>query len=114
MKNVSIDPNMSDLIFCGSRDEKGNLQTFRHTQNQRRLETRTKKYTQIIDKVNKESKINNQTIKQIESTLSVLNSKTVNYDEFKKYIIEKNKVNKLLYEHYQQDFFRKFKLNRFI
>ncbi len=114
MKNVSLDPGCSDLVYCGSRDEKDNLETFRYTQNQRRLETRTKKYTKITHEVNKETKINNQTVKQIESTLSVLNSKTVDYNDFKKYIIEKNKVNKLLYEHYQQDFFRKFKLNRFI
>ncbi len=114
MKNVSIDPNYSDLIFCGSRDEKGNLQTFRYTQNQRRLETRTKKYTKITHEVNSKTKINNQTVKQIESTLSVLNSKTVNFEEYKKYIKEKNKVNKILYEHYQQEFFRKFKLNRYI
>jgi hypothetical protein len=40
----------------------------------------------ITEKVNTEAKINNQTIKQIESTLSILNSKKVNYDEFKKRI----------------------------
>jgi predicted metallopeptidase len=115
MKIVTIDPNDGgDLIYCASKDEKGNLETFRYTQNQRRLETRTKKYMKITEKVNNETKINKQTIKQIESTLSVFNSKTVNYDEFKKYIQEKNKVNKTLYEHYQQEFFRKFKLNKFI
>ena len=115
MKIITIDPNDGgDLIYCGSKDEKGNLETFRYTQNQRRLETRTKKYMKITEKVNSESKINNQTIKQIETTLSVLNSKTVNYNEFKKYITEKNKVNKILYAHYQQEFFRKFKLNKYI
>ena len=115
MKIITIDPNDGgDLIYCGSKDEKGNLETFRYTQNQRRLETRTKKYVKITEKVNSETKINNQTIKQIESTLSVLNSKTVNYEEFKKYVTEKNKVNKILYEHYQQEFFRKFKLNKYI
>ena len=114
MKVVSIDPGCSDLIYCGSRDENGNLQTFRYTQNQRRLETRTKKYSKIIEKVNNETKINNQTIKQIESTISTLNSKTINYEEFKKYIKEKNKINNILYKHYQQEYFRKFKLNRFI
>ena len=113
-KIVSVDPNRSDLIYCGSKDKNGKLETFRYTQNQRRLETRTKKYMKITDKVNKETKINNQTIKQIESTLSVLNSKTVNYDDFKKYVKEKNKVNNVLYDHYQQEFFRKFKLNKFI
>jgi len=115
MKIVTIDPNDGgDLIYCGSKNENDELETFRYTQNQRRLETRTKKYMKITEKVNTETKINNQTIKQIESTLSILNSKTVNYEEFKKYILEKNKVNKTLYEHYQQEFFRKFKLNKFI
>jgi hypothetical protein len=115
MKIITIDPNDGgDLIYCGSKNKNNKLETFRYTQNQRRLETRTKKYIKITEKVNTETKINNQTIKQIESTLSVLNSKTVNLDEFKKYIQEKNKVNKLLYEHYQQEFFRKFKLNKFI
>jgi len=115
MKIVTIDPNDGgDLIYCGSKNENDELETFRYTQNQRRLETRTKKYMKITEKVNNETKINNQTIKQIESTLSVLNSKTVNYEEFKKYVTEKNKVNKILYTHYQQEFFRKFKLNKFI
>jgi hypothetical protein len=115
MKVVTIDPNDGgDLIYCSSKNENEELETFRYTQNQRRLETRTKKYMKITEKVNGETKINNQSIKQIESILSILNSKTVNYEEFKKYILEKNKVNKTLYEHYQQEFFRKFKLNKFI
>ncbi len=41
-KIVCIDPGCSDLIYCGSKDENDKLQTFRYTQNQRRLETRTK------------------------------------------------------------------------
>jgi outer membrane biosynthesis protein TonB len=104
------------------------FKSFRYTYNQRRLEIITKKYMKITkkvksqkskvksqkskvksqkskvksqkSKVNIESKINNQTIKQIESTLSILNSKTFNYEEFKKYILEKNKVNETLYKHY--------------
>jgi len=113
-KVVVADPNKSDIIYCGSKDDKGNLETFRYTQNQRRLEIGTKKYRKIIHNVNTETKINNKTIKEIESSLSLLNSKTVNYEEFKKYVSEKNKVNNILYAHYQQEFFRKFKLNTFI
>jgi hypothetical protein len=113
MKVVCTDPNYSDLIYCGSKDENGNLQTFRYTQNQRRLETRLKKYNKIIDKINKETKIENQSIKEIETELSVLNSKTCNYDKFMYYCIEKNNINYKLYSHYEQNFFRKFKLNRF-
>lgn len=113
-KIVAIDPNHSDLMYCGSKDDNDNLQTFRYTQNQRRLESRNKKYTKITDEVSKETIIENKTIKEIESKLSSLNSKTINFNEFKKYITEKNKTNNLLYEHYQQNFFRKFKLNRYI
>ena len=113
MKIVCADPNYSDLIYCGSKDENGNLQTFRYTQNQRRLETRLKKYNKIIDKINKETKIENQTIKEIETELSVLNSKTCDYEKFMYYCMEKNNINYKLYSHYEQTFFRKFKLNRF-
>ena len=112
-KFVVADPNKSDIIYCKSKNNDGKLETFRYTQNQRRLEIGTKKYRKIINKVNTETKIDNKTIKEIETTLSLFNSKTVNYDEFKKYIIEKNKVNNKLFNHYQQTFFRKFKLNTY-
>ena len=112
-KVICIDPNYSDLIYCGSKDDKGNLQTFRYTQNQRRVETRMKKYNKIINSVNKKTKYNEKTVKEIETILSKFNSKTINYDKFKEYIIEKNKLNKILYDHYQKKIFRKLKLNRF-
>jgi len=112
-KIVCVDPGCSDLIYCGSKDNDGNLETFRYTQNQRRLETRTKKYNKIIDNINKKTKINTQTVKELETILSKHNSKTINYEKFREYIIEKNKLNKLLYDHYQQKLFRKLKLNRF-
>jgi hypothetical protein len=67
MKVVVADPNKFDLIYCGSKDENDNLETFRYTQNQRRLETRNKKYSKIIDKANKETKIEDKLIKEIEA-----------------------------------------------
>ena len=113
MKIVCCDPGKSDILYCGARDENGKLETFRYTQNQRRLETRNKKYNKIIDNINKETKINEISIKGIETTLSVLNCKTCNYEKFKTYCIEKNKINNTLYAHYDQSFFRKFKLNAY-
>ena len=113
MKVVCADPGMSDLLYFGSYNDKNELETFRYTQNQRRLETRNKKYNKIIDKVNKETFIDNKTIKELETTLSNLNSKSCNYEKFKLYCIEKNKINNQLYNHYEQSFFRKFKLNAF-
>jgi hypothetical protein len=72
-----------------------------------------KKYSKIKDKLNKETIINEKSVKELETTLSSLNSKTCNYDKFKTYCIEKNKINYQLYLHYEQSFFRKFKLNAF-
>ena len=113
-KFVCIDPGCSDLIYCGSKDENDKLQTFRYTQNQRRLETRTKKYNKIIEEVNNTTFINGKNIKEIESVLSHHNKRTCHYEKFKNYLIEKNKLNLLLFSHYEKTFFRKFKLNRYI
>uniref|UniRef100_A0A6C0AEZ4 Uncharacterized protein n=1 Tax=viral metagenome TaxID=1070528 RepID=A0A6C0AEZ4_9ZZZZ len=113
-KVICIDPGYSDIIYCGAKNEKGDLQTFRYTQNQRRLETKSKKYNKIIEEINTETKISNKSIKEIETKLSKLNSKTINFEKFYKYCIKKNKLNSKLYQHYQQRIFRKLKLNRFI
>jgi hypothetical protein len=112
-KIVCVDPGCSDLIYCGSKDD-DNLETFRYTQNQRRLETRTKKYNKIIEEVNNTTFINGKNIKEIESVLSSHNKRTCDYDKFKNYLIEKNKLNLLLFSHYEKTFFRKFKLNTYI
>ena len=56
---------MSDLLYCGSKDENDKLQTFRYTQNQRRLETRTKKYNKIIEEVNNTTFINGKILKKL-------------------------------------------------
>ena len=58
---VCIDPNLSDLMYC--MDKEGNK--FRYTQNQRRLETRKKKYANIIDKINSRTMISEITFKKI-------------------------------------------------
>ena len=114
MKVVCADPGLSDLLYFGSYNDKNELETFRYTQNQRRLETRTKKYNKIIEEVNNTTFINGKNIKEIESVLSSHNKRTCDYDKFKNYLIEKNKLNLLLFSHYEKTFFRKFKLNRYI
>jgi hypothetical protein len=49
-------------------------------------------------------------LSDLKKTLSNLNSKSCNYEKFKLYCIEKNKINNQLYTHYEKSFFRKFKL----
>ena len=112
-KIVCADPNYADLIYCGAKNKDNNLETFRYTQNQRRLETGKKKYMKIIEKENKKVKINDKTIKEVESELTNYTAKTNSYAKFKEYLKVKNRVNLTLFEHYQKEYFRKFKLNRF-
>jgi len=113
-KIVCADPGFSDLIYCGAKDKDGNLETFRYTQNQRRLETRKKKYMKIIESENNKVKIKRKTIKKIESELTNYTAKTNSYDKFKEYLTAKNRINLTLFSHYEKEYFRKFKLNRFI
>ena len=115
-KVVAIDPGMADLIYCGSKDKDNKLETFRYTQNQRRLETRNKKYNKITDKINKEKILvsNKKTVKETETELSKFNKKSINQNDFTNYTKKKNETNKLLENHYQQKLFRKLKFNRFI
>lgn len=113
-KIVCIDPNYSDLIYCGSKDDNDVLQTFRYTQNQRRMETRVKKYSKIINDINNKTIIDGKNVKELETILSSYNKKTCNYEKFINYITQKNKLNYLLYYHYHKVLFRKFKLNRYI
>jgi hypothetical protein len=113
-KVVCADPNMSDLIYCGWKDENDKLITFRYTQNQRRVETRMKKYQKIRNTINKETWIETNTVEELQSVLSSKNCKVCNYDKFKEYCILKNALNSQLYTHYEQRVFRKLKFHTFI
>ena len=113
-KVVCIDPNYSDLIY--GVDENGNK--FRYTRNQRRLETRTKKYSKIIKKINDEKKIKNTkgdeiSITKIQNELSKLNSKICELDKFLKYVKNRNIIEIVIREHYRNEIFRKLKMNRY-
>ena len=126
---VCLDPNMNDIFYAVSKeikpkiivDDNNRLRleneeeiiTFRYTQNQRRLETRNKKYNKLQDKINKDKKINNKTVKEIETELSKFNSKTCDFNNFISYCKKKNEINRLLFLHYQEEVFRKLKFNRY-
>ena len=114
MKVVCADPGHSDLIYYASKTEDGRLEIFRYTQNQRRHETRLKKYGKIINKLNNDFIIEGKTVIELETQLSFHNSKTCSYDKFVAFCTLKNKINNLLLPHYTESLFRKLKLNRFI
>ena len=107
---VTIDPNKSDLMYC--MDKNGNK--FRYTQNQRRKETRKKKYMKIREEIKINEEINGKTMKELESELSSYNSKTCDYNEFEKYLKKKNSINRLLFDVYEDEIHRKLKFNAYI
>jgi len=126
-KVVGIDPNKSDLIFCS---DENNI-TFRYTQNQRRKETKIKRFRDILQhnkKVTEVLFLTNvscdkniiikqeilQNIEEVESVLSSYNKKTLDFNAFKEYIKNKNAVNNVLNDFYQNKLYRKQKLWSFI
>jgi len=111
-KIVAIDPNMSDLVYCVDGDTK-DRNFYRYTQNQRRKETKQKKYSKIILEYKKE-KIEGKTIIEWETELSLFNRKSLNIKEFKKYIKKKNEINDKLMKFYEKFIFRKLKLNSYL
>lgn len=111
-KIVACDPNMSDLLCCVDGTTK-DRNFFRYTQNQRRKETKQKKYQKIVLEY-KQQKIGSKTVIEWETELSKYNRKTLNIKEFKKYVKQKNKLNAKLFEFYQKFVFRKLKLNGYL
>ena len=111
-KIVAIDPGKEDLVYCvdGATKE---AKHFRYSQNQRRKETKMKKYNNIILAM-KSNKINEKTIIEYETELSSYNRKTLNFDKFKEYLQAKNRINHILFGFYQRELFRKLKFGRYI
>src|SRR4029078_12005278 len=107
---VAVDPNMSDLIYC--IDDNG--QKFRYTQDQRRKETKQKKYRNILRENKLNTKIDDKTIVEWETTLSHHNKKTLNFNKFKDYIEQKNIMNMAIRAFYEKNIYRKLKLSSFI
>ena len=107
-KIVAIDPNMSDLLYCVDSDDK-NRNFFRYTQNQRRKETKYKKYKNIILEYKQ-----GKNIIKLETEIALFNRKTLQYENFKSYLKKKNEINSKLFKFYENYIFRKLKLNGYI
>lgn len=111
---VGIDPNKGDLIHCSMLDADGDRIGFRYTQDQRRKETKAKKYMKIQEELKTNTKIENKTIQEWETELSVFNNKTLSLTSFQNYVTAKLKVNQVLYSFYEQRLFRQLKWYAFI
>ena len=111
-KIVAADPGKEDLIYCVDGASK-DANIFRYSQNQRRKETKMKKYNNIILAM-KTNKIEGRTITEYETELSNFNRKTLDIDMFKQYIQAKNRINHILFRFYAKQLFRKLKFGRYI
>ena len=82
---VAIDPGLNNLLFCVDGDGKGRNH-LRYTMDMRRSQSKTKKFGNILLRLKTES-IEGKTVFELETELSEHNSKTLDFDGFKKYII---------------------------
>ena len=124
---VGIDPGKDDLIYATNgkvkvikkeiKSNDGKIKivgkhkptTFRYSQNQRRMETKSKKYMKFQDNDKKITMIKNKSVKKYESELSKYDSKSCKLKNVKKYIKNKNRINYILQEYYEKDMYRKLK-----
>ena len=111
-KIVGIDPNKGDLIYCVDGSTKDST-TFRYSQDQRRKETKSKKYRNILLRM-KHHKIQGKNIYEYETELSQFNRKTLHIDKYKEYLSAKNHYNHVVGSFYQRELFRKLKFSSYI
>ena len=95
---VGCDPGKHSLVYMMD-DKRNKLQ---YTASQRKVESYGKRNQRILQQ---EKKRNN--IIEKETELSLQNSKSVDIEKFKMYLIEKDKLNKEVKEFYQREVWRK-------
>jgi len=110
-KIVAIDPGKNDLIYCVDNSNK-EANKFRYSQDQRRKETKKKKFSKIHLEL-KQEKINGKTIIEWETEMSKFNRKTLNITKFKEYIKNKSEINGMLFSFYEKYIFRKLRLQSY-
>ena len=104
-KIVGGDPGKYSLVYLA--DAEGNK--LRYNVFQRRTESMTKRNARIMQTEKKKHNVIEK-----ETELSDKNSKTVDYEKFKEYLIKKNQLNASLKDFYLQELFRKLKWRRFV
>ena len=97
---VTCDPGKNNLFFFKS----SNGIIFRYSNKMHLKRTKRLKYQTLLKNYK-----DRKGISKIENELSKYNSKTCDFDKFKEYITEKNKMNEQLFEAYEDEIFRKYK-----
>ena len=101
---VGCDPGKHSLVYM--MDSQGNKLQF--TASQRKIESYEKRNERILLQ---EKKRNN--IIEKETHLSSKNSKSIDYEKFKVFLVEKDKLNKETTEFYKRDVWRKMKFRQY-
>ena len=101
---IGCDPGKRSLVYM--MDNKGNK--LQYTAPQRKRESKAKCNQRILLYERKKNGIIEK-----ETQLSFQNSKSVNYEKFKMYLVEKNKLNKETTEFYKRDTWRKMKFRQY-
>ena len=101
---VGCDPGKRSLVYM--MDDKGNKLQYTAPQRKRESKAKTNQRILLVEK-----KRNN--IIEKETHLSFQNSKSVDYEKFKKYLVEKDKLNKETIEFYKRDVWRKMKFRKY-
>ena len=101
---VGCDPGKRSLVYM--MDDKGNKLQYTAPQMKRESKAKTNQRILLVEK-----KRNNITEK--ETHLSFQNSKSVDYEKFKEYLVEKDKLNKETTNFYKRDVWRKMKFRQY-
>jgi len=101
---VGCDPGKRSLVYM--MDKHGNK--LQYTAPQRKRESKAKTNQRILLEERKRNGIIEK-----ETQLSFQNSKSVNYEKFKMYLVEKDKLNKETIEFYKRDTWRKMKFRQY-
>ena len=101
---VGLDPGKRSLVYM--MDSNGNK--LQYTAPQRKRENKAKTNQRILLEERKRNGIIEK-----ETDLSLQNSKSVDYNKFKRYLVEKDKLNKETTEFYKKDTWRKMKFRQY-
>jgi hypothetical protein len=102
---VVCDPGMRTIMHMKNKEGI----TYRYTNRMHMNKTKRLKYQRLIKNYKDKKEIT-----KIENKLSEFNSKSCILNEFKKFIKNKNELNKVLLEKYKEDIFRKYKWYSYI
>jgi hypothetical protein len=101
---VGCDPGKRSLVYM--MDKNGNK--LQYTAPQRKRESKAKTNQRVLLEEKKRNKIVEK-----ETILSLQNSKLVDYEKFKVYLVEKDKLNKETTEFYKRETWRKMKFRQY-